>query len=146
MNNNEIVIPLEYQLRRIADRIKIQGRSILQSYQISNQQFIAIQWLGEGPMTVGQLAGNMGLAVSTTSEMVDQLILKNCVRREKDLNDKRKVNLLLEKKGTAIIEEVIAHRQQYLTGLMDHMSAQEKEELKRSVELLYIAVGEQHHE
>ncbi|TDM10655.1 MarR family winged helix-turn-helix transcriptional regulator [Macrococcus lamae] len=146
MNNNEIVIPLEYQLRRIADRIKIQGRSILQSYNISSQQFIAIQWLEEGPMTVGHLAGNMGLAVSTTSEMVDQLILKNCVRREKDLYDKRKVNLLLEQKGYDIIEEVITYRQDYLTGLMSGMTAHEKIELKRSVEMLYQAIGEQHNE
>ncbi|UTH13092.1 MarR family winged helix-turn-helix transcriptional regulator [Macrococcus equipercicus] len=146
MDNKEMVISIEYQLRRIADRIKIQGRSILQSYQLSNQQFIAIQWVGEGPVTVGQLASNMGLAVSTTSEMVDQLILKNCVRREKDLNDKRKVNLLLEDKGRAIIKEVITHRQNYLNGLMSGMSQDDKEALQQSVATLYEAIGEQHDE
>lgn len=143
MMNEEIVIPLEYHLRRIADRIKTQGRSVLEEKQLSAQQFVAIQWLGEGVMTVGQLASNMGLAVSTTSEMIDQLIIKGCVRREKDVNDKRKVNLLLEQRSYDIIAEVISMRQQYLSDLMEGIPAAEQQNLKNSIALIYDALGEQ---
>lgn len=135
--DKEIVVPVEYQLRRIADRIKVEGRSSLQAYQISHQQFVAIQWLEDGPMTVGQLAAAIGLAVSTTSEMVDQLILKGCVRREKDIYDKRKVNILLEQKSFDIINEVITKRQHYLDGLISHLNDDEKERLKWTIAQIY---------
>jgi len=116
--NKEVIIPLEFHLRHLADRIKKSGRSQLQSYQLSETQFIAVQWLHEEPLTVGQLATKMGIAVSTASEMVDQLIKKGCVRREKNATDKRKVNLYPEQKSIDIINRVISKRQKFLNELM----------------------------
>lgn len=142
MMNEEVIIPLEYQLRRIADRIKTQGRSVLEEKQLSAQQFVAIQWLDEGVMTVGQLASHMGLAVSTTSEMIDQLIIKGCVRREKDTHDKRKVNLFLEQQSLDIIAEVILMRQHYLNSLMEEMSPKEQLDLGAAIAKIYTALGE----
>ncbi|TDL96728.1 MarR family transcriptional regulator [Macrococcus brunensis] len=116
--NKEVIIPLEFHLRHLADRIKKSGRSQLQAYQLSDTQFIAVQWIHEEPLTVGQLASKMGIAVSTASEMVDQLIKKECVRREKDATDKRKVNLYPEQKSIEIINKVISKRQEFLNELM----------------------------
>ncbi|TDM04479.1 MarR family winged helix-turn-helix transcriptional regulator [Macrococcus carouselicus] len=137
MMNEEMIVPLEYQLRRIADKIKTYGRSQLQAHQLSSTQFIAVQWIYEQPLTVGQLAANMGIAVSTTSEMVDQLIKKGCVRREKDETDKRKVNLYPEQKSIDIINEVISKRQNYLDELMADMPLDEKRLLAESVNKLF---------
>ncbi|GGB03815.1 MarR family transcriptional regulator [Macrococcus hajekii] len=135
--NKEFIIPLEYQLRRIADCLKTYGRRQLQTYQLSNTQFIAVQWIYEQPLTVGQLAANMGIAVSTASEMVDQLIKKGCVRREKDSSDKRKVNLYPEQKSIDIINEVISMRQAYLDELMADIPEDEKKLMAEVVTKLF---------
>lgn len=135
--NKELIIPLEFHLRHLADRIKKSGRSQLQAYQLSDNQFIAMQWIHEEPLTVGQLATKMGIAVSTASEMVDQLIKKECVRREKDVADKRKVNLYPEQKSIDIINEVISKRQEFLGELMADIPADDQKMMAAVIKQLF---------
>ncbi|WJP97115.1 MarR family winged helix-turn-helix transcriptional regulator [Macrococcus bovicus] len=135
--NKELIIPLEFHLRHLADRIKKSGRSQLQAYQLSDNQFIAMQWIHEEPLTVGQLATKMGIAVSTASEMVDQLIKKECVRREKDVADKRKVNLYPEQKSIDIINEVISKRQEFLNELMADIPQDDQQMMAEVIKQLF---------
>ena len=140
--NKELIIPLEFHLRHLADRIKKSGRSQLQAYQLSDNQFIAMQWIHEEPLTVGQLATKMGIAVSTASEMVDQLIKKKCVRREKDVADKRKVNLYPEQKSIDIINEVISKRQEFLNELMADIPADDQKMMAEVIRQLFAKMEE----
>ncbi|TDM15731.1 MarR family winged helix-turn-helix transcriptional regulator [Macrococcus bovicus] len=135
--NKELIIPLEFHLRHLADRIKKSGRSQLQAYQLSDNQFIAMQWIHEEPLTVGQLATKMGIAVSTASEMVDQLIKKECLRREKDVADKRKVNLYPEQKSIDIINEVISKRQEFLNELMTDIPQDDQQMMAEVIKQLF---------
>lgn len=135
---------LEYRLRRIADNLKVQGRSQLKEHQLTSQQFIAIQWIHEDVKTVGELSKRIDLAISTTSEMVDQLMKKGFVNREKDQLDKRKVILTLTPKSNLVIQEVILKRQEFLKKLMKDYEQNEIEVLVQLINKLYFRLEEAH--
>ncbi|UBH12461.1 MarR family winged helix-turn-helix transcriptional regulator [Macrococcus armenti] len=114
------IIALEYELRRLADIIKNEGRQELIAYNITDIQFMAVQWIKEtDAMTIGALSKHLNLAISSTSELVDQLVQKDFAVRKKDDEDKRKVNIHLTKKGQKLIDDVIIKRQKYLQSLVN---------------------------
>jgi len=53
----------------------------------------------DGPMTMNLLAEKMHLSVSTLTRVVEQLVKKQLVRREKTPNDRRFHSIRLTKKG-----------------------------------------------
>ena len=116
---NQDIIALEYELRRLADIIKNEGRQELIAYNISDIQFIAVQWIKEtDAMTIGALSKHLNLAISSTSELVDQLVQKEFAVRRKDDEDKRKVNIHLTERGQQLIDDVIIKRQRYQQSLV----------------------------
>ena len=61
---DQSIVTLEYELRRLAEIIKNEGRSELKKHEITETQFIAIQWIKEAsPLNIGTLAKHMNLAI-----------------------------------------------------------------------------------
>ncbi|MTH52927.1 MarR family transcriptional regulator [Bacillus mangrovi] len=126
------VADIEKLLRRISGNIKQKGREILHPYQVTPPQFVALQWLlDHGDMTVGELAGRMYLACSTTTDLVDRMEKAGFVERIRDANDRRVVRVHLLEEGARIIEEVIEKRQNYLSDLLVHFDESEKLSFER---------------
>lgn len=141
MNDDAIdrtIINSERKLRKISGMIKRNGRKILKNYPITSPQFIALQWIVEGEnLTIGKLSQKIGLAFSTTTDLVDRMETNGLVQRIRDLNDRRIVRIYALEKGEAIIEEVITKRQQYLANILEGLSEEEKKMINKSLNLLY---------
>jgi DNA-binding MarR family transcriptional regulator len=58
-----------------------------------------LDWLSEGPMTAGDLAGATGLSTAATTTLLDRLEEKGYVQRERDTTDRRKVLARLTSEG-----------------------------------------------
>ncbi|WP_414052407.1 MarR family winged helix-turn-helix transcriptional regulator [Macrococcus animalis] len=137
------IITLEYELRRLADIIKNEGRSELKKQNITDTQFIAIQWIKEvGPLNIGSLAKHMNLAISSTSELVDSLSNNGFAERIKNLEDRRKVSIQLTDKGESVIEAVILKRQMFLNKLVEESIIEELLILNEQIHKLYSATEE----
>ncbi|WP_414049890.1 MarR family winged helix-turn-helix transcriptional regulator [Macrococcus animalis] len=137
------IITLEYELRRLADIIKNEGRSELKKQNITDTQFIAIQWIKEvGPLNIGSLAKHMNLAISSTSELVDSLSNNGFAERIKNLEDRRKVSIQLTDKGESVIESVILKRQMFLNKLVEESIIEELLILNEQIHKLYSATEE----
>ncbi|MCU7557114.1 MarR family transcriptional regulator [Macrococcus capreoli] len=140
---DQTIITLEFELRRLADIIKNEGRSELKKHNITDTQFIAIQWIKEaGPLNIGTLAKHMNLAVSSTSELVDTLSAHGFAERIKNLDDRRKVSIQLTDKGAAIIKAVILKRQNYLNNLIHESNSEALPALQELIHTLYSATEE----
>ena len=134
----EQIALLEKELRHIAALIKQKGREILSNYTITPPQFIALQWLHElGDMTIGDLSNKMYLAFSTTTDLVDRMEKSELVQRIRDTQDRRVVRIHLLKEGERIIEEVIEHRQNYLTDIVKDFQGEEVQSLSILLSKLY---------
>ncbi|WP_443089749.1 MarR family winged helix-turn-helix transcriptional regulator [Virgibacillus sp. MG-45] len=136
--SNDVIATLEKRLRHISGQIKQNGRKILNNYPITSPQFIALQWLvEEGELTIGELSNKIGLAFSTTTDLVDRMEKNELVVRLKDLNDRRIVRIQVLEKGNSIIKEVIAKRQEFLGEVLESFSEKQTEQLDELLQMLH---------
>lgn len=134
------IIEAEIRLRHISGTIKRNGRIILKKYGMTSPQFIALQWISEtGTLTIGELSNKISLAFSTTTDLIDRLEKKGFVKRVQDEKDRRVVRIHILDKGTKIINEVIAQRQEYLGHVLKSFSTEEVVHLNK----LLFALDEQ---
>lgn len=140
---DQSIITLEYELRRLAEIIKNEGRSELKKHEITETQFIAIQWIKEAsPLNIGTLAKHMNLAISSTSELVDTLSNNGFAERVKQTDDKRKVSIQLTEKGESVIEAVIIKRQKFLKKIVEESMIDTIPIFKEQIHKLYSATEE----
>lgn len=129
---------MEKQLRHIASVIRATGRQILTEVVITPPQFVALQWISEEKgITIGELSGQLFLAFSTTTDLVDKLEEKDLVERRKDEKDKRLVRIYLKSKGEDIIQSVIRKRQQFLEENFSALPSETLLHFQTGLDLLY---------
>lgn len=129
---------IEKELRYISGIIKQKGREILTDYKITPPQFVALQWLFEdGDMTIGELSTKMYLAFSTTTDLVDRMEKNQLVKRVRNEEDRRVVQIHLLTEGERIIEEVIEQRQSYLKSVLNTFTMEEVETLQKNLVKLH---------
>lgn len=128
----------EKRLRFIAAMVKKNGRKILANYPITPSQFIALQWIAEHEyLTIGDLSKKIGLAFSTTTDIIDRMEQNGLIKRIRDEHDRRVVRLQTLEKGRKVIEEVIEERRDYLKRVLDHLTIEQKKQLNDILHLLY---------
>ncbi|WP_100331767.1 MarR family winged helix-turn-helix transcriptional regulator [Bacillus xiapuensis] len=135
---SEFVADIERDLRYINEIIKQKGREILNDYNITLPQFIALQWLfEEGDMMIGELSARMFLACSTTTDLIDRMEKAQLVERVKDAHDRRIVRIHLLGEGERIINEVIDKRRLYVQQIVKDFTEDEVLSLKNNLEKMH---------
>ncbi|HEY4601141.1 MAG TPA: MarR family transcriptional regulator [Cerasibacillus sp.] len=134
----DTVFELEKRLRQISVAIKKRGRKILTNYPITPSQFIALQWIiDDQDLTIGELAKKIGLAFSTTTDLINRMEANGLVQRNKDEKDRRIVRIRALAKGERIIKEVIDERREYLGRILQSFNLEQTEQLTQLLSLLY---------
>lgn len=134
---DQSIAEAEMRLRKISRIIKKNGRKILTNYTITSPQFTALQCvLEEGDLTIGELSQKIGLAFSTTTDIVDRMEKNQLVKRVRDEKDRRVVRIHVLDKGKQIIDEVIHKRQQYLSDVLEGFTEEQTEKLNELLQLL----------
>ena len=126
---------IEKQLRKLSVQLRLYGREILKEYKLSKIQFIALQWVNDSSgITIGQVAKNLDLAYSTTTDIIDRLEKNGFVRRERSETDKRLVQVNIEPTGLELIERVIEKRIEFIEEITQDLDLNEKELLTKLLE------------
>ena len=137
----ENVIGIEKYLRKTDYIIRKKGRKILNDFNITGPQFIALQWLlGNGNLTIGELSQKMKLACSTITDLIDRMEKNELVKRVKDKKDKRVVRIKVQEKGHDLVQKVLDQRRLYLADKLKHFKEEDKDFLMKSLESLYVAM------
>ena len=133
------VAEIDKLIRRVSFVIKCRGREILNEFDITIPQFNALLVLRDnGDMTIGDLGNRLFLASSTATDLIDRMERDGLVMRERDSSDRRVVRLHMQEKGHQMIREVMENRKRYLNEILSHLSPDEIEALKNSLESLYV--------
>ncbi len=128
--DQDFVREIELLLRNTNDVIKRRGREILDDFNISPPQFIALQVLTQkGEMTIGELSAELYLACSTVTDLIDRMEKNVLVERYRDKNDRRIVRIKVLEKGHRLINEVIAARQVYLAQVLEDLDSEDQKRL-----------------
>lgn len=136
--NTTFIEQAEKKLRFIATMVKKNGRKILTNYPITQSQFIALQWIAEHEhLTIGELSKKIGLAFSTTTDLIDRMEHNGLIKRVRDEKDRRVVRIQTLDKGRDIIKEVIDERRDYLRRVLDNLTSEQQKQLNEILYLLY---------
>src|SRR5699024_2740969 len=136
--SKEMIVETEKILRYISGIIKKNGRKILHQYPITSPQFVALQWESEKRnFTIGELSKKIGLAFSTTTDLVDRMEKNELVERVRDQKDRRVVRIHILDKGKDIIKEVVKKRQEYLGEVLASLSIKEMEQMNEVLGILH---------
>ncbi|MDD3626236.1 MAG: MarR family transcriptional regulator [bacterium] len=126
----------ETLLREINWNVTLKGRETLKKFNSSNTQLLCMSTLffakQEEPnreFTMGELAKNIDMSFSATTNLVDRLVANNLIERKRSAKDRRKVIINLSENGEILIKQVILLRQEYLQKICRNISSTEIDSL-----------------
>ena len=112
--------------------------SFAESHAFTPPQLHSIFWLGsDGPLTMGELAGRVGVTEKTITGIVDRLEQAGLASRERDAQDRRVVRVALGRKGKdayARLSEVMLKKTAAMLSLLE---VEDRRALHRIVATLF---------
>ncbi len=97
----------------------------------------------EGPSRMSSIAATLGIAVSTATGIIDNLVKKELVSRRADTEDRRVVICVLSPKGQAVINSIWIYGQLQMKKLLNGLSPEQLEKAKEVAEMLLMNVKTQ---
>ncbi len=127
----------EDKARRLADELQVileevhgmEKKSIATREELSWQEMRALRAVGRKqccPMT--RLADCICLSVSSATGIIDRLVSKKLVRRDRAAVDRRVVQVALTDEGKAINEEAAGGAAAFAKGLLEGLDANEQDQ------------------
>lgn len=93
-------------LRRILRATELFGRELAQSAGLTPVQFRVLQLVSEkGHATATEIAQRMHVSQATVTSLVDKLVAKGVVMREKSQTDRRQINICITEAGHETIAD-----------------------------------------
>jgi DNA-binding MarR family transcriptional regulator len=121
------------RLRSLRDPIA----SMIEELKFTPAQLHTVLWLGaEGPLTIGEIAGRLGITEKTITGVVDRLESDGLVRRVRDEQDRRVVRAELTRKGTTAHQRFESHIIQKFNSFLALLEPDERQTLIRILQKL----------
>ncbi|MFJ4713630.1 MarR family winged helix-turn-helix transcriptional regulator [Streptomyces sp. NPDC088785] len=119
--------------------------------QLSALQLHALHAVRTRPgLNLGALAGTIGTAPSAASRLCDRLEAAGMIRREPPPTNRRRIGLILTRRGQDALDAVSARRERLLREVLDRMPADTRAQLLSGLRAFATASyaaerGEPHH-
>jgi DNA-binding MarR family transcriptional regulator len=116
-----LVDELGVAMQRYQRSVQAFDDSVGRALRLNPTDLRCLDWLADGPKTVGQLAEATGLRPAATTALVDRLSERGLVRRTPSEADRRRVLVEMTEQGVGLTWEcygpLVAEGQQLLAGL-----------------------------
>lgn len=117
-------------------------RSSLKEFGAAGPEILALMALAKASrMTVGQLAGQVNLHISTVSSLADQLVKKGWVTRERSEDDRRVVWLRVSKEGRSVLSRSEAPPRAKLPDGLEKMKTADLIATQRALQRISDIIG-----
>ena len=123
-----------YQLVRLyqsCDRVCLVERGVSAS-----QGYTLLSLPQEGSLNMNELSEAMGLANSTTTRIVDQLVKKELVHRREDIADRRVVRVQLTAQGRELWQTLDTELHDFFSQIMNGIQEDERPVILHALERL----------
>lgn len=103
-------------LRRILRATELYGRDLARARGLTAVQLRVLQIVGEtGSKTPTEISQRMGVSQATMTALIDKLVAKSLVSRQRSETDRRQTNVVITETGrTAVIEAPDPLQQRYV--------------------------------
>lgn len=98
------------------------------SGQLARSEMAVLAFLAEGgPMTMSEVSARVGLALSSTTGLIDRLVERKLVERARSESDRRSVRVKLNARGRRALETAIADKIGLARGMLERLEPPERE-------------------
>ena len=130
-------------LRKIIRFVEMYSKKLSSSHRVTGPQLICLLTIDENqPVTATQIAKNVHLSPSTVVGVLDRLEEKGFVRRERDRNDRRRIQLYVTDEGRELAQSAPSPLQDKLSEAFSTLDEQEQStialSLQRIVDLMEV--------
>lgn len=100
------------------------------SAELSRSEMALIRYLADhGASTMTEVSGGLRLALSSATGVVDRLVERKFVERERPAEDRRQVVVTLTRTGSRMHETIVADRSRFGVAMLEALSPEEREQL-----------------
>lgn len=122
-------------LRRIIRAIDLHSKKLMSEHGITGPQLICLYCISENePITATGISKQIHLSSSTLIGILDRLKDRGLIHRERDLNDRRHVNVTLSDKGRQLISSAPSPLQDALASSLFSLPELEQATIALSLE------------
>ena len=122
-------------LRRILRATELYGKELANAAKLTAAQFRALQIVGEiGHATPSDIATRMGVSQATITALVDKLVARGLVTRERSERDRRQTNVTITAEGQATVDEAPDALQQRYVRKFEALEDWEQAQIIASLE------------
>ncbi len=132
-------------LRQIIRAVDLHSRQLLGQHEITGPQLITLLTVEEyEPVTASAIAGHIHLSPSTVIGILDRLETKGLIRRDRDLKDRRLVQISLTEQGKVLARNAPSPLHDTLTEAMSKLPENELVMIAESLERIVGLMQMQH--
>lgn len=122
-------------LRKIIRSIDLHSKQLVRTVGLTGPQLLVLKEVLEyGPMPTGLLAKNVNLSHATVTSILDRLVKKGFIHRERDDKDKRKMVVCITSEGSEISKEAPTLLQEEFTTKFEGLEKWEQHLILSSLE------------
>ena len=122
-------------LRRITRAIDLHSRKLANTFGLTGPQLICLRALNEVEVCSPKvLANTVYLSPATITGIMDRLVMRQLVRRERSTSDRRQVVLTLTKAGRALVEQAPSPLQARFVSRLENLDDEERQRLRASLD------------
>ncbi len=92
-------------LRRITRAIDLHSRYLSNTYGLTGPQLVCLRAIAAGEITPSRLAERVALSHATITGIIDRLVHRQLVTRERSTRDRRVVTVRITEAGQSLIEQ-----------------------------------------
>jgi DNA-binding MarR family transcriptional regulator len=113
--------------------------------EITEVQFLAgMVVLHYGSINMSDLAASLGISLPTLTGVIERMVKRELVERERDENDRRIVKVKLTAKGTKAINQSHDLKRDHLRPMITLLDTDDRKSLLRILETLVNEIQKQH--
>jgi DNA-binding MarR family transcriptional regulator len=122
-------------LRQIIREVDLHSRQLLRQHKITGPQLVSLLTVAKyEPVTANAIAGHIHLSPSTVIGILDRLETKGLIRRDRDLKDRRLIQVTLTEQGKVLASDGPSPLQDTLAEAMGKLPETELVVIAESLE------------
>lgn len=120
----------------------IKSRSRALDLTIEPKHLFLLRYISSQPKTVGELADFVNVSAPTMSTVINTLVKRGWLERQRSLADRRVVQVTLTPAGEEILAQAQRHMVTILAAALEPLSAPDRQLLKDGLDLLQQAMSQ----
>jgi DNA-binding MarR family transcriptional regulator len=124
-------------IRQIIRSIDLQSKQLTKKYGLTGPQLIVLKEIYKSPgKKLSEISRQVSLSQATVTSILDRLEQQGFVERQRDITDKRKVNVLLNEKAQNILKTNPSLFQEEFSNRFEQLAEWEKSMILSSLQRL----------